>query len=100
MSFFLGGNNKLNDEQSPYRKGRSCMDNLFVLTSLIRERKRQQLDTCVCFVDFSVAFDNIRHSLLLTKVGKYGVNGNFHKALCSLYSTMYGTVNVNGYLIN
>ena len=76
------------------------MVNLFVLTSLIRERKRQQLDTCVCFVDFSVAFDNIRHSLLLTKVGKYGVNGNFHKALCSLYSTMYGTVNVNGYLTN
>jgi len=77
---FLEGNNKLNDEQSAYRKGRSCVDNLFVLTSLIRDRKRQKRDTFVCFfLDFSAAFDNIRHSLLLTKEEKYGINGNFHK---------------------
>ena len=67
---------------------------------IIRERKRQKRDTFVYFVDFSAAFDNIRPSLLLTKAGKYGVNGNFHKALCSLYSTMYGTVTINGYLTN
>jgi len=61
--------NKLNGEQLVYRKGGSCVDNLFVLTSLIRERKRQKRDTFVCFVDFSGAFDNIRHSLL-TKAEK------------------------------
>jgi len=81
---FLEGNNKLNDEQSAYRKGRSCMDNLFVLTSLIIEGKCQKRDTFVCFVDFSAAFDSSRYLLLLIKAGKYGVNVNFLKGMVPL----------------
>jgi hypothetical protein len=38
------------------------------------------------FIDFSRAFDTINYDLLLFKLEKYGIRGNFHKLIASYFS--------------
>jgi len=50
------------DEQNGFRRMRSCLDHLYVLTTIIRNRKRDNLSTYVCYIDFTRAFDSIKYS--------------------------------------
>ncbi len=47
--------NELND----FGKNRSCEDQLFILSSIIRNRKSERLSTYIAFVDFEKAFDRV-----------------------------------------
>ena len=94
---YLETNKKLCEEQCAYRKDRSCTDNLFILTSLIRSRKSAGLPTYACFVDYSRAFDVINVDLLMYRIHNIGINGGFYKALRSLYTDMYACVEVGKY---
>ena len=77
-------------------KKRSCLDHIFVLCTIIRNRKRQKLPTYACFVDFSQAFDSIKHNLLWFKLVHHGVCGKFYHILRSLYSSIECSVRVPG----
>ncbi|NRA91849.1 MAG: reverse transcriptase family protein [Psychroserpens sp.] len=45
------------EEQGGFRPGRGCVDQIFVLSSIIRKRKSKQ--TCCCFIDLKKAFDRV-----------------------------------------
>ena len=64
---YLEDNNLLVDEQNGFRKLRSCLDHLYVITTTIQNRRKQKLPTYACFVDFSKAFDTISHEIHLRK---------------------------------
>ena len=60
----LDDNGLLCNEQNGFRKLRSCLDYIYTLTSIVRNRKLQKLPTYICFVDFAKAFDSVKHDLL------------------------------------
>ena len=41
--------------KSKVRKGRGCMDQVFILTELLARRKQQNKHTYLCFLDLSKA---------------------------------------------
>ena len=66
----LNENGLLCNEQNGFRKLRSCLDHIYTLTSIVRNRKLQKLPTYICFVDFAKAFDSVDHDLLWYKLLK------------------------------
>lgn len=75
------------ETQSGFRKGRSCLDNIFTLTSIIQihlRLKRRQV--YAAFVDFKAAFDSVNRSLLWRKLYNLGVSALILNVLQSIYS--------------
>jgi len=91
-------NGILNDEQSAYRKMRNCIDNAYILTTVIRHRKRRKMDTYVCYVDYARAFDTINHTLLFKKILDIDIKGQLYRVIKGIYSSMTAAVSVNGYI--
>ena len=86
------------DEQNGFRRLRSCLDHLYVLNTILRNRKQQGLHTYCCFVDFAKAFDSVNHTMLWHKLLAYGVHGSMINTIKSLYSNLQSCVRVNGQL--
>ena len=83
---YLEENKILVDEQNGFRATRSCIDHIFTLCTVLRNRKEMGLDTFLAFIDFQKAFDSVDRNLLLYKLSKIGISGHFYKAIASLYS--------------
>ena len=82
----LNSNNLLSDTQNGFRSGRSCIDHIFSLITILRNRKLQNLQTFLCFVDFRRAFDSVNHVLLFHKISdQFGIVGKMYFSLLSLY---------------
>ena len=74
------------EEQNGFRSKRSCIDHLFTLVTVLRNRKEQGKDTFLAFVDYKKAFDSVDRSILFFKLAKFGISGRMYKAISSLYS--------------
>ena len=82
----LNTNNLLSDTQNGFRAGRSCIDHIFSLVTILRNRKLQNKQTFLCFVDFRRAFDSVNHVLLFHILSsKFFVVGRMYNSLLSLY---------------
>ena len=83
----LNSNDLLSDTQNGFRAGRSCIDHIYSLVTILRNRKLQCKETFLCFVDFRRAFDSVNHVLLFNVLStEFGIVGNMYKSLLSLYS--------------
>ena len=69
----LDSNNLLSDTQNGFRAGRSCIDHIFSLVTILRNRKFVGKETFLCFVDFRRAFDSVNHILLFNVLSSFGV---------------------------
>ena len=78
---YLEENNLLVDEQNGFRATRSCIDHIFSLCSILRNRKLQGYDTFISFVDFKKAFDSVDRTILLYKIQQLGITGNMYHAI-------------------
>ena len=94
---YLESNKILVEEQNGFRVGRSCIDHIFVLCTIIRNRKMMGLDTFLCFIDYKKAFDSVERNLLLFKLSNIGVNGNMYSAISALYSNPKSRVILQDY---
>lgn len=63
---------KLSPKQHGFFKGRSIQTNLLTLTGHITESFSQKLQTDVGYFDFSKAFDQVHHDILLNKLKWFG----------------------------
>lgn len=85
--------------QSGFRAGRGCIDNVFVLSSVIhinlRLKKRRVF---AAFVDFKRAFDSIDHRLLWAKLFDVGVSSKIIRVVRRLYKNSTIQINVGGRL--
>ena len=97
---YLEQNDLITDTQNGFRKLRSCIDHLFVLTSVIRNRKVNGMSTYVCFIDLSKAFDMINRDCLFMKLANAGIQGNMYWAIRSLYINHASSVLVNNHQTN
>ena len=90
-------NNILVEEQNGFRVGRSCIDHIFVLCTVLRNRKMMGKETFLCFIDYKKAFDSVDRNLLLYKLSNIGVNGKMYGAISSLYSNPKSRVILQDY---
>ena len=98
LLFFLENNNLLCDEQNGFRAKRSCLEHIYTLYTVIKNRKNQSLDTYVAFIDFSKCFDLIDRDMLYFKLIETGIDGKMYFTLKSMYSNTMSSVNINGNL--
>ena len=94
---YLEKNTLLVEEQNGFRVGRSCIDHIFVMCTVLRNRKLLGKETFLCFIDFKKAFDSVDRNLLLFKLSKIGVHGHMYSAISSLYSNPKARVILNDY---
>ena len=92
---FCEQNDLLVDEQNGFRKGRSCADHLFTLTSVIRNRLSEKKSTFCAFIDMEKAFDFLDRNLLLCRLLLYKIDGKLFKSIRALYGHTSACVKLN-----
>jgi hypothetical protein len=99
MIRFIDGNRLLSPYQSGFRSGHSTATALLKITNDIQRDCNRRLVTLLLLLDFSKAFENVRHSLLLKKLSLYFKFGGTAAALVGCYlSDRYQCVSVGGIL--
>ena len=90
--------NLLPEAQAGFREGRSCLDNIFILSSIVQIKLRQEKRKLFAlFVDFKEAFPSVHHDLLGHKLNKLGLSNRFLNILKKIYSQAEINIeNVNG----
>ena len=86
------------DAQNGFRKGRSCSDHIFTLTSIIRNRQAQNLPTFASFIDMQKAFDWVNRDLLFYKLLLHNIDGKVYKSVKSLYNHPTACIKLNNRL--
>ncbi|CAC5400853.1 unnamed protein product [Mytilus coruscus] len=86
----------INDEQNGFMKGKSTIDHISTITSIIETRKKCKLSTYVAFIDFKKAYDSINRVFLFNKLENLGISSKFMYSLKALYSNVECSVRVNG----
>ena len=71
------------EEQGGFRPGRGCADQLFVLTSILKSRKRKR--TYCCFIDVRKAYDRVWRDGLWKALWLEGIRGKMWRIIRSLY---------------
>ena len=61
-------NNIMDSKQNGFRKGRSTLDNLTILTSDVRRGFENMKDTLTACIDVKSAYDNVDHEILIRKL--------------------------------
>lgn len=92
-------NDLLVDEQNGFRSKRSCEDHIFVLSSIIRNRKLCGKDTFCAYIDFRKAFDWVSRDLLLYKMStSFNIHGRLFNSISTIYSSSNSQIRLNGML--
>jgi hypothetical protein len=75
----------LPDEQAGFQKGRSPMEQTYILRELLDERKRRKKPTYICFVDLESAFPSTWRDAIWWRMQEAGITGKLYRAVKSLY---------------
>ena len=87
------------DEQNGFRPKRSCQDHIYVLSSVIRNRKSRGQSTYCAYIDFKKAFDWVNRDLLLYKLSTlFDIHGRLFNNLANIYSMSNSQLRLNGLL--
>ncbi len=82
--------------QSAYLPGHSTVTALHKLIMEILDGINEGCISGICLFDLEKCFDTINHSLLLHKLGKYGIRNNEHQWFQSYLSNRKQAVSING----
>ena len=82
------------EEQSGFRAGRSCMDNIFTLQQVIEKRKERNLPTHLVYVDLEKAYDTVPIIELFKTMTKIGLSKVYIRAVWNLYRNAKSGVKV------
>ena len=79
---------KILDNQFGFQNGKSTVDCIFTLHSIIAKTLDAGEKLYCIFIDYEKAFDKIDRSLLWQKLLKENISVKFVKALCSMYTVV------------
>jgi hypothetical protein len=88
--------NILVDEQNGFRSGRRTTGHMFVLSEVIRMRRKKGLPTFCAFIDLRKAYDRVMRSGLWLKLWSYGIRGRMFRVLHGMYQNVWSAVLVDG----
>ena len=90
--------NLLHDKQNGFRCKRSCVDHLFSISSIIRNRLNQSQNTYVAFIDMEKAFDWTDRNLLLYRLLELNIDGKLFNIIKSFYTGTISKVKLGPYV--
>ena len=96
MFTFLTENNLISPNQSGFRPGDSCVNQLLAITHEIYKSFDEGLEVRGVFLDISKAFDKVWHEGLLLKLNQNGISGNLLNLLRDFLSCRKQRVVLNG----
>ena len=83
-------------EQLGFTKGAQTNDHILTLKTMIdKYTKKQRGKLHVCFVDLKKAFDTVSRDLLLFKLVKLGIRGNFFAVIEDMYSNSLSKIKID-----
>jgi len=85
LNYWAETQNKLSEFQAGFRRGKSTLDQIFIITSLIQQHVNKGKKLFVCFVDLKQAFDTPNHNLLWKTLQQEGASGKLIRVLKSIY---------------
>ena len=86
----------IGEEQGGFRKGRGCVDQIFVVRQMCEKFSAKGKEVYVAFMDLEKAYDRVDRRALWQVVGLYGVGGKLLRALKSMYEDNRMCVRVGG----
>lgn len=86
----------LTEEQGGFRPSRGCIDQLFSLVEILRNRGKQ--GTFCCFIDVKKAFDRVFRAGLWQRLAEVGVRGKMWRVVKSIYENVESCVAIAGQL--
>ncbi|KAI8440895.1 hypothetical protein MSG28_009195 [Choristoneura fumiferana] len=85
LEWFVEKNNLLANTQFGFRKGKSTIDNLSILTSDIRLALSKKHHVVGCFLDVSAAYDNVLLPMLRAKMLQLSIPVRIVHFICKLF---------------
>ena len=93
LNKWVENNNKLSNFQSGFRKGKSTIDNIAILDTIIKKKiKNKKNKLYLCFVDLRAAFDSINRTKLWKVLQNKGISRNTIELLKAIYNQVLGSV--------
>ena len=94
-------NNKIDEGQAGFRRGYSTIDNIFTLQSIIQKYLSKSGGRLYCiYIDFSKAFDKIKHEKLFQSMSNKGIGGKFYRFLKLSYANHVSVVKTENGIID
>ena len=95
FEFFID-NDLISPNQSGFRPGDSCINQLLSITHEIYKSFDKGLEVRSVFLDISKAFDKVWHEGLIFKLKQNGISGNLLKTLTDFLNCRNQRVTING----
>ncbi len=86
------------EEQSGFRAGRSCIDNLFCLSQVMQKKWQTGRELHIVFLDIAQAYDNVPVNKLWEVLRRLNLKSSLIAAVKELYSEQAGIVKVGKHL--
>ena len=87
--------NKISWEQAGFRKGFQTIDNIYIISAVIRKYLALHKGRLYCaFIDFKAAFDSVSHSGLLYKLWVGNVKGRVFNVIRNMYKNVKACVSL------
>ena len=88
----------IREQQAGFRRGRSCIDHIFVVRQVLELRKAYRVPTLACFLDIKGAFDSVDRSRLWDILAKAGIPVKIISLIKSMYENQSTVVRASGSL--
>jgi hypothetical protein len=89
---FCNEHNIISDAQFGFRKGKSTVDAIFILMSLVQKYLNENKRFYVIFVDMMKCFDSIYRNALWLKMYKCGIQGKILRIIRNMYQKVKSCV--------
>ena len=87
---------KISEVQYGFMHDRGTRNAMFLLRRLVERMIEKQKDVYVCFIDYSQAFDAVKHEPLIELLQSIDIDPQDVKLLANLYWNQQATVRHNG----
>lgn len=95
LQWWCESSDVISADQSGFRKGRSCIDNVLNLSLCVQDGFRSNRDTVAVFLDIKGAFDNVVPSILLQQLVEIGCSQKFNDFVSHLCLKRFITSIIN-----
>ena len=82
----MGIDSKLRKEQTGFRRGRSTIEQIFILRNIVEQTIEWKSSLYVCFVDYEKAFDSVDRETLCKIMESYGIPPKLVRIVMAIYA--------------